>query len=96
MFGTFILGLAAGWAAPYGEPYAARAVQRLLPHDAAPGPRELTALALAAAFFLAAILAALLTHAPNAVALTLGGLAGVLVPRLRERFRAMRTPDYDG
>ena len=42
----------------------------------------------------AAIVAAL-SGAGGAIVLTLGGVVGVLGPRLYAKFRAMRAPDYD-
>ena len=95
MLVSFVLGLGAGWGAPHGEDHVRRLLAQALKLDeSAFQPVELRAITLAVALFVAAVLAWLIAH-PNAVALTLGAMVGVLAPRIRERLNAARAPDYD-
>ena len=95
MLVTLILGAAAGWGAGFAEDHVRRLMAEALSVDeAAFKPIEIRSIALVAALFLAALLSWLIAT-PNAVALTLGALIGVLGPRLSELIRAARTPDYD-
>ncbi|MCP3972528.1 MAG: hypothetical protein GY717_19840 [Rhodobacteraceae bacterium] len=86
MFGTLVLGLVAGAAAPYAERHVKRALESAAmaqtPLDAA----ELRALSLAVCLVLAAVLAWFLAEG-GAVPLTVGAVMGVFGPRLIERFR---------
>ncbi|MBT8423596.1 MAG: hypothetical protein HKN98_09045 [Silicimonas sp.] len=94
MLGTFILGLAAGWGAPHAEPKIRSALEGLLPDGITLAVRDWSLLALGLCLLGAAILAAILTTA-YAVPLALGAVVGVFVPKLVEKWRAARTPDYD-
>jgi len=97
MIWTFILGLIAGWAAPGAEERLKPLVEQYLPGQPTT-PVELRGMSLALCLFAAAIVAAIvaaLSGAGGAIFLTLGGVVGVLGPRLYAKFRAMRAPDYD-
>ena len=93
MIWTFILGVIAGWAAPSIE-------ERLKPHldQHLPGgqvtPVEIRAIGLAVCLLIAAVVA-MFTGSSHALPLMLGGTVGVLGPRLYDKFREMRAPDYD-
>lgn len=93
MIWTFILGVIAGWCAGGAEDRLRPLVEQYLPGQA-PGAVEMRAISLALCLLGAAIVAAL-SGGGNAVALALGGLAGVLGPRLYGKFQATRAPDYD-
>lgn len=93
MIWTFLLGLAAGWAAPFGEDFLKSHLNPHLPGDDLP-PADLRAIAVVLAVFIAAIIAAL-TGGGGAIALTLGAVVGVFGPRALEVARAARTPNYD-
>lgn len=93
MIWTFILGVIAGWTAPGLEERMKPLVGKYVPGKAMT-PVESRALALCAGLLLAAIVAAF-TGSSNAVPLMLGALIGVLGPRLYDKFRDMRAPDYD-
>jgi len=93
MIWTFILGVVAGWAAPAAEDRLRPLVAEHLPG----GPieaAEMRAISLAACLVLAAIVAAL-TGWAHALPLALGAALGVLGPRLQDKVRGMRVPDYD-
>lgn len=94
MLGTFILGLAAGWAAPHAEPHVVGALKNVLKLDADPDPVEARSFALAACFAAAAIASVLLAK-DAAVTLAIGTLVGVAVPRLMQMRKSAKTPDYD-
>lgn len=94
MFGTFILGTAASWLAPYAEPQVKAALDRVLPDDTPIAPKELTLMSLAICLLAAAILSMVIFN-PHAAPLALGALAGVFGPKLIERWRSGRAPDYD-
>ena len=92
MFWTFILGIVAGWGAPMAEDHLRGPLQQALSGETS--PVELRAVSLVVCLLVAAILAWIIgSHA--ALPLVLGALVGVLGPRLYDRFRAMRAPDYD-
>ncbi len=93
MIWTFILGVVAGWCAQGAEERLRPLVEQYLPGQP-PGAPEMRAISLAACLFLAAIVA-VLTDSGGVLPLTLGAMIGVLGPRLYDKFRAMRTPDYD-
>jgi|GEM_PF-1749553 len=92
---TFILGLAAGWGVHFAEPHVKAVLTKAL-GDAVSDmePVELRSIALVGALFAAAVLSWGFGSS-YAVPLMLGALIGVLGPRLRERLRAARAPDYD-
>ncbi len=93
MIWTFLLGIIAGWLAAGVEERLKPFVEKYLPGQV-PTPVEIRAIALSLCLFGAAIVAAL-SGGGGALALTLGGVLGVLGPRLYAKFRAMRAPDYD-
>lgn len=94
MFGTFILGLAAGWGAPYAEPRIKSALDGILLQDAPVTPKEMSLLSFATCLLGAAILSMIVSE-PHAAPLALGAVAGVFGPKLIEKWRASREPDYD-
>lgn len=94
MFGTFILGAAAGWLAPYAEPQIKAVLARALPEETAVAPREWAQVSLVVCLLAAAILSMIISN-PHAVALALGALAGVAGPKLIDRWRSGTAPDYD-
>lgn len=93
MIWTFILGAIAGWAAPFAEEKIRPHVEQHLP-GRKPEPVEMRSISLAACLLIAAIVA-WLTGSGGAVPLALGAALGVLGPRLSDKFREMRAPDYD-
>ena len=95
MLVTFLLGLFAGWAADRAEPQVRSLLSGLLlPEDPPLDPAEARALSLALCLLVAAVMSWILA-VPHAVPLALGGCVGLALPRVRDRIRAARTPDYD-
>lgn len=94
MFWTFILGIAAGWAAPFAEDYIKEPLEKQLGGGKLFSPAELRSVALLLCL-LAAGIVAMITASGSALPLLLGAVAGALGPRVYDRFRAMRAPDYD-
>ena len=94
MFGTFILGVAAGWGAPYAEPRIKAALDGVLLEDASVTPKEMSLLSFATCLLAAAIVS-MIVSVPHAAPLALGAVVGVFGPKLIEKWRASRTPDYD-
>lgn len=94
MFGTFILGALAGWAAPYAEPRIKAALDGVLLEDTPIAPKEMALLSFAICLLAAAILSMMISE-PHAAPLALGAVAGVFGPKLIDKWRASRTPDYD-
>lgn len=94
MFGTFILGVAAGWGAPYAEPRIKAALDGVLLDETPIAPKEMALLSLAICLLGAAVLSMLVSD-PHAAPLTLGAVAGVLGPKLIDRWRSGKAPDYD-
>ena len=94
MFGTFILGIAAGWGAPYAEPRIKQAIGKAFPDEAPVEPREMALVSFAICLLAAAILAMLISSS-HALPLALGAAVGGVGPRLVGKWRASRTPDYD-
>ena len=94
MLGSFIFGIVAGWGSPYLEPQIKALVEKSPLKDTPFSPKDLALLTLAAAILAAAILAMVLTTA-RATPLALGVLVGVLGPKLLEKFRVSKEPDYD-
>ncbi len=93
MLWTFILGVAAGWGAPMAEEHLRGLLKQVLSAEDISAV-ELRAISLAVCLLIAAIIAMALGSG-GAFALTLGAVLGVLGPRLYDRLRAMRAPDYD-
>ncbi len=94
MLGTFILGLAAGWVAPYAEPKVKAALKNMLQGGSEVGAVELRLVTFTACLFVAAVLSMILAE-PHAVTLVFGAAVGVIAPRLREAWKIYRAPDYD-
>ena len=94
MFGTFILGVIAGWAAPYVEPRVKEAMSKLLPDEAPLESKELAYVTLSVCLLVASLLAMIISTA-YAFPLVLGLAVGVVGPRLISMWRAAKTPDYD-
>ncbi len=95
MLVAFVLGLIAGWGASRSEVHARRLLSLTLSIDGdSIKAVELRAIALAGCILLAAV-ASWLVSEDHAVPLAIGVLAGVLLPRLQDRVRAARVPDYD-
>ena len=95
MLVAFFLGLAAGWGATHAEDHAKWLLSLTFSINGdLIKAVELRAIALAGCVMLAAV-ASWLVSEDHAVPLAIGVLVGVLLPRLQERFRAARTPDYD-
>ena len=95
MLVAFVLGLVAGWGAPHSEVHARRLLSLSLSiEEDSIKAVELRAVALAGCVLLAAV-ASWLVSEDHAVPLAIGVLAGVLLPRLQDRVRAARAPDYD-
>ncbi|MYF88727.1 MAG: hypothetical protein F4186_04805 [Boseongicola sp. SB0676_bin_33] len=92
---AFVLGMVAGWGASHSEIHARRLLSWSLSiaEDSIKAV-ELRAAALAGCVLLAAV-ASWLVSEDHAVPLAVGVLAGVLLPRLQDRVRAARAPDYD-
>lgn len=86
MFGTLVLGILAGFAAPYAEPHVKRALDGALMAETPLSPVELRALALAVCLVVAAFLAWLMANG-SAVTLTVGATLGVFAPRLLDRIQ---------
>ena len=87
MFGTLVLGLLAGVAAPYAEPHVKRALDSALMAETPLSAAELRAFSLAVCLVAAAILAWLMANG-SAVTLSVGAAIGVFGPRLIARFQA--------
>ena len=93
MITSFLLGIIAGYAAAPAEERLKPLVEQFLP-GASPSLVEKRAISLSVSLCLAAIVG-WLVGASGAIALTLGGVIGVLGPRIHARIKAARAPDYD-
>ena len=91
---TFILGVAAGWGAPYAEPHIRKALGKALKDEIPGEPREMALISLAACVLGASILAMLIASS-HSLPLALGVVGGALGPHLLRMWRASKTPDYD-
>ena len=87
MFGTLVLGVIFGAAAPFAEPHIKKLLENALMAEMPLGNAELRGLSVAICL-LAGALASWLLASGGAVALTLGGVIGVFAPRLLERLRS--------
>ena len=94
MFATFILGILAGAGSPYAEPRIKEFLDGVMLSETPITPGEMKLFALAVCLVAAAILSMIFGEA-HAVPLALGAAAGVFGPRLIEKYRASRAPDYD-
>lgn len=93
MLMTFLLGLGAGFAAPYAEPQVRKSIEGLLLAEAPLSAAELRMFSFAVCLVIAAILAWILGDG-SALALALGAALGVFGPRLLDRLQRRRAPDY--
>ena len=93
MIWTFLLGVIAGWAAPSVEARLRPTLDQYLPGDRV-SDTELRGVAICVCLLAAAIVA-MLTGSSHVLPLTLGGVLGAIGPRLYDKFREMRAPDYD-
>ncbi len=92
---TFILGIAAGFFAGLAEPKVKMVLETVMPGSAADmDAAELRAVSLGCCVLVAAVCSWVFASS-HVMPLAIGVIAGVLGPRLRNRFRAMRAPDYD-
>ncbi len=89
MLGTFILGIVAGFAAPYAEPHVKTAIEGALLSDASLSAVELRLFAFALCLLAAAVLASVLGDG-GALAIALGAAVGVFAPRVLERIQQRR------
>lgn len=94
MLATFILGILAGAGAPYAEPKIKEFLDGVMLSETPIEPGEMKLFSLAACLLGAAILSMIFGEA-HAVPLALGAAAGVFGPRLIEKYKASKTPDYD-
>ncbi len=95
MIVSFLLGLVAGWGAGFAEDQTRALLAKAFSVEPASlQPVELRAMTLVLCLLVAAIAAWIIASA-SAVALMVGAAVGVALPRLQERLRAARTPDYD-
>lgn len=94
MFATLILGALAGVGAPYAEPKIKEFLDQVMLAETPIQPAEMKLFSLAVCLVAAAILSMVFGEA-HAVPLTLGAAAGVFGPRLIEKYKASRAPDYD-
>ncbi len=93
MIWTFILGVIAGWVAPSVEDRLRPTLDSQLPGGPL-SPVEMRAVSLSFSLLLAALVG-MFTGSSHVLPLTLGAVLGVLGPRLYDKFRQMRAPDYD-
>lgn len=93
MIWTFILGVIAGWAAPSAEDRLRPLLEENLPGGPI-GAAEMRAMSLSICLLLAALVATI-TDSGHVLPLALGAVLGVLGPRLYDRMRSGRAPDYD-
>lgn len=94
MLATFILGILAGAGAPYAEPKIKEFLESVLLSESPIQPGEMKLFSFATCLFGAAILSMIFGEA-HAVPLALGAVAGVFGPRLIDKYKASRAPDYD-
>lgn len=94
MFGTLILGAAAAWAAPYAEPRIKAALDGLLLDDTPVQPKEMALFSFAVCLVGAAVLSMIFAE-PHAAPLAIGAAIGVFGPRLIEKWKGAKAPDYD-
>ena len=94
MLGTFILGVVAGAGAPYAEPKIKEFLDGVLLSDAPIQPGEMKLFSLAVCLVGAAILSMIFGD-PHAVPLAIGAAVGVFGPRLIDKYKASKAPDYD-
>lgn len=93
MLVTLILGMAAGFGAPYAEPHVKSAVESILLADAPMSAEELRLLSFATCLVGAALLAWILGDG-SALALAIGAALGAFGPRIIARLQKRQAPDY--
>lgn len=93
MIALFILGALAAWGTPQLEPQIKLVLGRLFPVDDISAV-EMRGIALSVMLFVAAVLGMLL-GSYGAIALASGAIFGALGPRIYQRFKAAKAPDYD-
>lgn len=94
MLGTLILGIAAGWGTPYAEPKVKAALENVLLKNVAVDPMEMRLFAFAVCLMGAAILSMIFAD-PHAAPLALGAAVGIFGPRLIDKWKLSKQPDYD-
>ena len=94
MLGTLILGIAAGWIAPYAESKVKSALQKVLLDDVPVEPIEMRLIAFAVCLVGAAVLSMAFAE-PHAAPLAIGAAIGIFAPRLISKWNASKRPDYD-
>ena len=94
MFGTFLLGIAAGWGAPYAEPKVKAALENVLLDDVPVEPMEMRLFAFAVCLLGAALLS-MIFATPHAAPLALGAAVGIFGPKAIDKWKASKAPDYD-
>ena len=94
MFGTLILGIDAGWGAPFAEPKIKSALENVLLDDVPVDPLEMRLISFSVCLLAAALLSMVFAE-PHAAPLALGAAIGVFGPRLIEKWKARNHPDYD-
>ena len=94
MLGRLILGIAAGWGAPYAEPKVKDALESVLLDDVPIEPTEMRMFTFAVCLVGAAI-ASMIFADPHAAPLAIGAAVGIFGPRLINKWKTSRNPDYD-
>lgn len=93
MLMTVLLGIAAGFGAPYAEPHVKKAVEGLMQDDAPMSPLELRMFSFAVCLVAAAFVSLILDE-DYALPLAIGAALGVFGPRIIARLQNRRSPDY--
>ncbi len=94
MLATLILGIAAGAGAPYAEPKVKELMEGVLLTETPLEGMELRLFTFAILLVLAALLSMVFGSA-HAMPLALGAALGVFGPRLIDRYKSAKNPDYD-
>lgn len=94
MLATLILAAAAGWLSPKADETVKGMIESVLLTEAPITQIELRLISFSACLVIAAILSMIFGE-PHALALAVGALLGVLGPRLTDKYRRSRHPDYD-
>ncbi|MEM9342838.1 MAG: hypothetical protein AAGA87_07315 [Pseudomonadota bacterium] len=90
---TFILGIAAGFGAPYAEPHVKKTLEGVLLAETPMTAVELRMLSFAVCLVVASMLAWILGNGAG-FALAVGAALGVFAPRLIGFAQSRRAPDY--
>ncbi len=94
MLADIILGIAAGFGAPYAEPHLKKAIEGMLLSDAPVTPIEMRMISFSVCLLIAAVLAMVFGRS-DAVPLAIGAVLGVFGPRIIARIQGRKAPDYD-